>query len=105
MMLWTDHVVTTKGRAWSSVAIPSSHGWLTDDTLGRAMLRTAFLRRVAALHGWEKIPVPQLPQRFDLQLKALLAAPDSGPIQRSIELIMYEIYALPTALIWEIEAS
>lgn len=105
MILWTDHVLTTKGRAWSSVANLSLDGWLTQDTLCKAMLRTEFLGRVAARHGWEKIPVPLLPQRFDLQLKALLAAPTSAPIQRSIELIMYEIYALPTALIWEIETS
>lgn len=105
MILWTDHVLTTQGRTWSSVANSSNDGWLTHDIVCRAMLRTAFLRRVAVLHGWERIPVPPLPKRFEVQLGALLAAPSSASIQRSIELIMYEIFALPTALVWEVETS
>ncbi len=105
MIPWTDHVLSIKGRPWSSVAISSPDGWLTQDPVCEAMLRTEFLCRLASLHGWEMIPVAELPPRFDLQLRALLAAPTSAPIQRSVELIMYEIYALPTALIWEVEAS
>jgi len=104
-LIWIDHVLSIEGRAWSTVAVPSAEGWFTQDTVCEAVQRSEFLRRVAALHGWEKIPLPELPRRFDLQLKILLAAPVSNSTQRSIELILYEIYAVPTALIWDIEAS
>lgn len=102
---WTDHVLAVDGRAWSSVARLSSDGWSTQNIVCEAAQRSEFLCRIAAVHGWQRIPVPELPTRFELQLKILLATPVSVSVQRSIELILYEIYAVPTALIWDIEAS
>ncbi len=105
ILSWIDHVLTRDGRAWSSVATRSRDGWSTQNTVCEAAQRADFLRRIAAVHGWESIPVPELPSRFDLQLKILLATPVSSSTQRSIELILYEIYALPNVLVWDIEAS
>lgn len=101
-MHWHAHILNTPGRPWTDVVTNVDGAWVCDDPVALAALGSSFLSQVATVHGWTAIPLPGA-ARHSRQLQILLLA-QSAAARRSIDLILYELYAVPTHLIWQIEA-
>lgn len=97
------HVLAQPGVRWTEVARWDGDQWVSDHPLAVAALRSPFLNRVAAETGWEAIPVPAL-GRFLIQLRILNSGHQTAHVE-SRERVLFEVYRVPTRLIWSLEAS
>lgn len=102
MTALATHVLARPGVRWSDVARRVDGQWFSDHPVAQAAMRSPFLNQVAAEIGWEAIPVPP-PGPFLTQLR-ILNCGDKTAHAESRERVLFELYEIPTHMIWSMEA-
>lgn len=88
------HVATKNGTTWRS---HSPHHQCVIDALANSLLAS----RMLGIWDFQDFPLPA-PGQHQVQLELLLKR-DTASTRASIERILYELYRLKTAHVWELE--